>query len=93
MRPFDTHFGPLRNDIQARSKEVKEEIRLALHQATHQEQQLQLLERKAAGGHRSLSEIFLKKADRVVEEEREWRVQRDLRASSKKASLGLRYAN
>ncbi|OCK72892.1 hypothetical protein K432DRAFT_430842 [Lepidopterella palustris CBS 459.81] len=82
LQPFDVRFGQFRDDIQICRKDIKEEIRLALHKATSQEQQLQLLERKEAASYRSLSKTFYKKADIASEEQRKWRVQRDLRRSS-----------
>jgi hypothetical protein len=53
LQPFDVRFGQFRDDIQICRKEITEEIRLALHKATSQEQQLQLLERKEAASHDS----------------------------------------
>jgi hypothetical protein len=61
---------------------VQQEIWLARHKAAYQEQQLQIIERSEAKDHRRLIGKFSKKSNQALEEAREWRIQRDRRATS-----------
>lgn len=58
------------------------EISRALHQTIFQEQQLQLIERKAAARHRNRGSIFRVRVDKSNEEERRWRMEIDERQAS-----------
>lgn len=79
LQSFEIRFDPFNKDIQNRKKEVDEEVRLVLHKAIYQEQQLQLIERKEATTHRKLATAFRKTTSDAMIEQREWRLQRDRR--------------
>lgn len=70
--PFEREFSPFQVELQKRSHEVNEEVRLASIQAAHQEQQLQDAERKQAG-------LFRFRHDEHWKQSLEWRLQRDRR--------------
>ncbi|MCJ1349212.1 hypothetical protein MMC31_007448, partial [Peltigera leucophlebia] len=88
-RPFKTdELGRFEKEIRECKSEVDAEIYRALHETIFQEQQLQLIERKAAAGHRNLGSMFRVRVDKSSEEERRWRIQTDERqARSRKQDL------
>lgn len=59
------------------------EISLAKVQADSQDQQLQLREREAASEGRKAWRSFITKTGKENDQDREWRIQRDERNSSK----------
>ncbi|MCJ1347158.1 hypothetical protein MMC31_005379 [Peltigera leucophlebia] len=94
-RPFKPdELGRFEKEIRKCKSEVDAEISRALHQSIFQEQQLQLIERKAAAGQRDLGSIFRVRVDKSNEEERRWRIQSDKRqARSRKQDLLDRLSN
>lgn len=66
------------------------EIYRALHQTIYQEQQLQLIERKAAAEHRDLWKFFRVQVDKSNKEEQRWRLQTDEHRAS--ACLFIHYS-
>ncbi len=69
-------------EIQECKSDVDAEIYRALHQAIHQEQQLQIIDRKAAAQHWDSWSIFRARIDKSNDEERRWRIQKDERQAS-----------
>ncbi|MCJ1346754.1 hypothetical protein MMC31_004972 [Peltigera leucophlebia] len=88
-RPFKTdELGQFEKAIRECKSEVDAEIYRALHQTIFQEQQLQLIDRKAAAQHRALGSIFRARVDKSDEEERRRRILKDERqARSRKQEL------
>lgn len=83
LNSFEADFGPFESQIDSRSRDVKEEIRLASVKAVYQDQQLQIIERKEQSKLRKVLGLFSQKIDMAAEESRNWRLQRDERESSK----------
>lgn len=75
-------LGRFEKDIQECKSEVDAEICRALHQTIYQEQQLQLIDREAAAGHRDIWNVFRVRVDKSNEEELRWRIQTDERKAS-----------
>ena len=69
-------------EIQECKSEVDTEINRALHQTISQQQQLQLIDRRAAARHRDLGSVFRVRVDKSNEEERRWRIQTSERQAS-----------
>ncbi|MCJ1349227.1 hypothetical protein MMC31_007463, partial [Peltigera leucophlebia] len=101
-RPFKTdELGRFEKEIRECKSEVDAEISRALHQTIFQEQQLQLIERKAAAQHRDaaarhrdLGSIFRFRVDKSNKEERSWRIQKNERqAKFRKQDLLDRLSN
>ncbi|MCJ1345587.1 hypothetical protein MMC31_003794, partial [Peltigera leucophlebia] len=94
-RSFKTdELGRFEKEIQECKSEVDVEIYRALHQTIFQEQQLQLIDRKAATLHRDLASIFRVRVDKSNDEERRWRIQTDERqARTRKQELLNRLSN
>ncbi len=81
--PFKTdELGRFENDIMQCKKGAREEKNHALHQTIFQEQQLQLIDWKAASQHRNFGSILRAKSDKLNEEEQRWRIQTDERKAS-----------
>ena len=82
-RFFQTNeLGRFEKEIQDCKSEVDAEIYRALHQTIHQEQQLQIIDRKAAAQHRDSWSKFCARVDKSNEEERMWRIQTHERQAS-----------
>ncbi|MCJ1348383.1 hypothetical protein MMC31_006614, partial [Peltigera leucophlebia] len=94
-RSFKTdELGRFEKEIRECKSEVDAEISRALHQTLFQEQQLQLIDRKAAARHRDLGSIFRVRVDKSNQEERRWRIQSDEHhARSRKQDLLDRLSN
>ncbi|MCJ1348387.1 hypothetical protein MMC31_006619 [Peltigera leucophlebia] len=101
-RPFKTdELGRFEKEIRECKSEVDAEISRSLHQSIFQEQQLQLIDQKAAARHiddaarhRNLGSIFRVRVDKSNEEERRWRIQTDERqARSRKQDFLDRLSN
>lgn len=71
-----------RKRFRERKSEVDAEIHRALHQTLFQEQQLQLIDQKAAAQHRDIGSIFHSRVDKSNEKDRRWRIQIDERQAS-----------
>ena len=69
-------------EIQECKSEVDAEIYCALHQTVRQEQQLQIIDQKAAAQHRDSWSIFRTQVNKSNEEERMWRIQTQQRQAS-----------
>lgn len=82
-RPFKTdELGRFEKEIRECKSEVDAEIYRALHETILQEQQLQLIDRKAAARHRDIGSIFHARVDKSNEDEKRWRIQMDERQAS-----------
>ena len=75
-------LGRFEEEIQECKLEVDAEIYRALNQTIYQEQQLQIIDRKAAAQHRDNWSIFRARVDKSNDEERRWRIQKDERQAS-----------
>jgi hypothetical protein len=62
---------------------VKAAIDFAKAQADHQEQKLQIMERRDASDSRHLSRLFFSKTMKEIDDMKEWRIQRNERRASK----------
>ncbi|ERF74130.1 hypothetical protein EPUS_06399 [Endocarpon pusillum Z07020] len=61
LNSFEADFGPFESQIDSKSKDVKEEIRLASIKAAYQDQQLQVIERKEQSISRKMLRLFSSK--------------------------------
>ena len=78
---FD-ELGRFEQEFRECKSEVDAEIHRALHQTLFREQQLQLIDRRAAARNRDAGSIFRARVDKSNEEERRWRIQVDERQAS-----------
>lgn len=81
--PFEADFGSLKRETQQCSDDVRNEIKLALHEAANQEQQLQQYERELARVDRSIAGIFRQRADNELSNAQDWRMRVDEREARK----------